>query len=184
MLKTKTLSAQHKHADRCAGNTALRPPEPRGQLRRPAFGKALSRLLLWVVFLAWCAALGCGAPGTPVDKVDPTAKNLDRIGDAYVRATMTLRRPPENLQELEPVLAMQGKPEDILRSPNDGEDFVIVWGVELRRLKAQGNAVPVVAYEKKGKDGKRYVLRGRAEVILLTDGQLKAATFPAGYTPS
>jgi hypothetical protein len=96
---------------------------------------------------------------------------------------MKLNRPPANAKELLPFVQEMGKPADILRSPNDGQDFVVVWGVELRKLKETGNAVPVVAYEKVGKDGKRHVLRGRADVVLMTDGELKGAVFPSGYNP-
>ncbi len=80
-----------------------------------------------------------------------------------------------------PYLEQQGNPAEILHSPNDDADFEIVWNVELRQLKAKGNDIPVVAYEKRGKDGKRFVLRGRSEILELTESSLKSATFPAGY---
>jgi hypothetical protein len=147
------------------------PTPPRG---------AAARLLL----LGALAAAGCSA-GTPADPSDPTRQNLDKLGVAYLRATMKLNRPPANLKELMPLLQEfdRSKPEQILHSPNDGQDFVIVWGVELRKMMATGNAVPIVAYEKAGKDGKRYVLRGRADVVLMSDGELRGATFPSGYNP-
>jgi hypothetical protein len=136
------------------------------------------------LLLGWLGAAGCGAPaGAPVPKDDPARESLEHIGDAYGRATFGLNRPPANLKELQPYLKEQGDPAKLLRSPNDGEDFVIVWGVELRQLKARGNDVPIVAFEKTGKGGQRYVLRGRSDVVLMTDVQLKAATFPPGYSP-
>jgi hypothetical protein len=119
-----------------------------------------------------------------VDRQDPTRLKLESIGRAYIWATRSLGRPPADLTELLPFVEKQGKPTNILSSPNDGQGFEIVWGVDLRQLKARGSAVPVIAYEKVGKGGKRYVLRGRADVVLLTDGELKSSAFPEGYSPS
>jgi hypothetical protein len=130
-----------------------------------------------------CAALvsvGCGK-GASAKLETPTAKNLEKIGDAYLRACTRLNRPPANMAELMLDLKDQGVPAEILRSPNDGAEFEIVWGVELRRLRAKGNDVPIIAYEKRGKDGKRYVLRGRDEPLELSDSELRSAKFPDGY---
>jgi hypothetical protein len=125
-------------------------------------------------------ALGCSSSATP-EPPTPTAINLQAIGDAYVRATQRLTRPPANLNELLPSLKEHGKVEQLLRSPSDGVNFEIVWGIELRMLKARGSDVPIVAYERFGKDGLRHVLRGRSEVLLLSEGSLKAAKFPEDY---
>lgn len=115
------------------------------------------------------------------DSETPNAKNLEKIGDAYVRASNTLRHPPNNLEELLPSLNDFGKPEEILVSSVDGQKFEIVWGVELRMLQAKGNDIPIIAYERNGKDGKRNVLRGRSEVLLLSESKLKSGKFPEGY---
>jgi hypothetical protein len=106
---------------------------------------------------------------------------LQYIGVSYVRATLRLNRPPARLDELLPDLQELGKADQILVSPNDGQPFEIVWGVELRKLKARGSAVPILAYEKTGKNGKRHVLRGRTEVLEMTDSELKAGKFPPDY---
>jgi hypothetical protein len=125
-------------------------------------------------------AIGCGKKEAPVDS--PARPNLEKIGDAYVRATIQFNHPPNSLEELLPALKSHGNPDEILISPVDGQKFEIVWGVELRMLKAQGNEIPIVAYERTGKDGKRHVLRGRADVLLMDEKTLKGAKFPAGYT--
>jgi hypothetical protein len=136
----------------------------------------------------YCALVGCFAAGgcraTPVDSTElsPTGQHLEKVGDAYLRATLRLGRPPANLEELKSGFPPNVKAEEILRSPGDGENFEIIWGVELRQLKARGSDVPIIAYEKNGKDGRRHVLRGRNEVLLMTPGQLKAAKVPSGYT--
>ncbi len=96
-------------------------------------------------------------------------------------ATEQLNHPPMSLDDYLPSLQRQGVPEEILRSPNDGEEFVTVWNVELRKLKAKGSEKPVVAFEKRGIGGKRHVLRGRADVVLLTEEELKGSVLPEGY---
>ena len=153
-------------------------------------GRARFRLFLFVfgrpgclLLLACLAAVGCGPSGVIPEANDPTRGNLAKLGQAYIRATINLNHPPENYEQLRPFLQEQGDPDQILVSPHDGEQFIIVWGVELRRLKAQGDAVPVIAYEQHGKDGRRYVLRGSRDPVILTDSQFRSAVFPEGYTP-
>lgn len=134
--------------------------------------------------LVTCAlALGCNRGGNVErDPPTPTERQLESIGDAYVRATIKLDHPPGSLTELMPWLKEQGNPEEILRSPNDGQNFEIVWGVELRRLKARGSDIPIIAYERLGKDGTRHVLRGRSEVLRMSESELRSAKFPDGYS--
>jgi hypothetical protein len=145
-----------------------------------------ARLALLALLLGSLGAAGCGPSGTPVAEDDPTRRNLEAIGDAYVRTTQKLGHPPRDTDKNDflTVLKMYGDPAKLSRSASDQQEFVIVWGVELRSMKAKGDAIPIVAFEKTGKDGKRYVLRGHGDVILMTDGQLRAAAFPAGYVPS
>ena len=137
---------------------------------------------IWCVLFVCLSPVGCGKKGPSTEPLTPTEENLETIGEAYTRATIRLNRPPENLNDLLPSLREgRGKPDELLRSPNDGENFEIVWGVELRMLKAKGNDIPVIAYEKKGKGGKRHVLRGRSGLLVLTETELRSAKFPEGY---
>jgi len=132
---------------------------------------------------ACLGAAGCGRQRPPDEPLTPTRANLIKIGASYTNATFSLNHPPGNRAEFLPFVQQQGKPDDVLRSPGDNEDFVIVYGVDLRDLKATGKDVPILAYEKRGTDGKRHVLRGRSEVLLMSEDELKAATFPPGFTP-
>ena len=97
------------------------------------------------------------------------------------------RRPTQKRDDLLVVLqgeAGQPSPADILKSPNDGEEYVIVWGVNFRELGIKrGNVDVVIAYEKRGREGKRYVLKPPTQVIEMTDTEFKAASFPPGHTP-
>ena len=68
-------------------------------------------------------------------------------------------------------------------SPRNGEPFVIIWGVDYDALPVGPDPFTVAAYEKKGVDGKRYVLRFPPRVELMSDAELGKAVFPAGHQP-
>ncbi len=131
-------------------------------------------------FLLACFGIaGCG--GEPQSKDIPGSyQNLKSISAAYLEATKSLDRPPKDLDELMPYLKKQGDPETLLRSPNDGENYQILWGVDYRSPPQQRGTYPVLAYEQRGKNGKRYVLQIR-NVTQMSDEEFKNAPFPPGY---
>lgn len=141
-------------------------------------------ILISLVF----AAAGCGSSTPVAGEVDVSRQNLQKIGVAYGRATAQLKRPPEKSDDLLPFLTSDTRPGDplsVLRSPNDGENYVIVWGVDVRKLVMSRNKMRVViAYEKRGKEGVRYVLRAPNHVVKVTDEQFKKASFPPGHRPA
>jgi hypothetical protein len=113
----------------------------------------------------------------------PIEERLLKIGNAYRNAVRRLGHAPKDFQELKPSLEGDAT-EDLLRSPNDGETLVVIWGVDYDRLPPRpDNPYVVAAYEKKGLGGKRYVLRFPLGVKAMTDEQWKKAVFPPGYTP-
>jgi hypothetical protein len=141
--------------------------------------------------LAWFFALllvsGCSG-SHPGAVPNPTQSRLLKIGEAYRRATYRLGHPPANFEELKPGL-LDAKDEE-LRSPNDGEQFVIIYGVDYDKLPVPGDRkkCAIAAYEKKGAGAKRYVLRICPRPFplaadLLSDEQWEHAAFPPGYTP-
>jgi len=113
---------------------------------------------------------------------------LRTIGLAHIQATQELDRPPAGKEELLPYLRdlLQqdpdyANPSDIFRSKVDGEEFVIHWNVELRELgRANPRKMPVLAYEKSGKDGKRQVLQFR-NTFPATQEELSELPFPPPY---
>src|SRR5206468_8320011 len=109
-------------------------------------------------------------------------QNLSTIKGAYLKATQKLGKPPARQEDIMPFLQEVGEPEQILRSSNDGEPYVIIWGVDIRRYLDKG-IDPVVAYEKNGKDGKRVVSHGHF-VRIETDEEFQKDVFPAGHKPS
>jgi hypothetical protein len=144
-----------------------------------------------VYVLASVGGFGCGSKN--VAKELPRASlQLKNIGYAYVRATESNGSAPNSKDELMPFLNVPKGPDnpektinpaDTFRSPTDGEEFVIHWGVDIRTLNLAGNPdrLPVIVYEKYGKDGKRYVLQGVRQVRHVTDEDFANLPFPPGF---
>lgn len=148
------------------------------------FDLALAGLL----FVGCCVMAGCGSGPDVVVSEDKSAQNLQQIGAAYSLATVKNMRPPRDAADLiEAMKSVPGTadPATILRSPDDNEEYVIVYGVDFAQVaKARGNVDVILAYEKTGKGGKRHVLKPPAQIMVLTDEQFRAAAFPPGHTPA
>ena len=138
---------------------------------------------LWVCLVA----AGCGRARPGAVKIDDVRQNLQRIGAGYNEARLKLGRPPRNVDELLPFLRdpeRAGQAKDLLRSPNDGEEYVIIWGVDFGELSKQiPNPYVVYAYEKHGKGGKRHAMQLPNFVSIMTDAEFQKAPFPPGYQP-
>jgi hypothetical protein len=131
---------------------------------------------------------GCGSGGLPSrPEPVPVLSQLWAITRAYTDAIGGNERPPANKEELLPYLKsykdrQQPGTEADLRSERDGQEFVIHWGVDLRQEDLHGDPAKmlVLAYEKTGKDGKRFVSQIR-DVREVTDEELRQLPFPEGY---
>lgn len=131
---------------------------------------------------------GCGS-GPKVIPIDTTWSRLQAIGGAYLAATLKANRAPSKPDELLPFLGNATTPEEqkreTFRSDHDGEEFVIVWGVDLRKLGQDGQSRDVILiYEKRGKSGQRYVLKPRADIYIIPDEVFQKSQFPKGHRPS
>jgi hypothetical protein len=116
-------------------------------------------------------------------ELTPTEDRLVKIAVAYNNATTHLDRPPRDFAEIKPYLG-SGSTEDVMRSPNDGEEFVVLWGIDYDSLPPRrDDPFTVAAYEKRGEGGKRYVLRIPTQVKRMSDAELAKAVFPPGYQP-
>ncbi len=150
-----------------------------------AGGRGMRRRSLWWCFPLLLGALAlAGCSRTVVNKATtPTEDRLYKLGKAYQRASSRLNRAPVDFEELRPDLE-PGDSDELLRSPNDGEPFVILWGVDFRALPPSPKAPhTVAAYEQRGSNGKRYVLRFPLEVAHLSKEELGKAVFPPGHGP-
>jgi hypothetical protein len=147
-------------------------------------GRAIIAKVDFRIRVAWLLGMlglaGCG--GQSVEQPpNPTEDRLLKIGDAYLKAAGRLKRPPRTFEEIKP--GLEGAvAADFLRSPNDGEPFAIIWGVNYNTLPPGGSdPFTVAAYEKNGVGGKRYVLRFPKSVVSLTDEEFRKAVFPPGH---
>jgi hypothetical protein len=127
---------------------------------------------------------GCSASEVVVHaKLDATHEQLMHVGAAYSRYIEKYEKPPRNVDHLRPFLKEFGDPDLLLRSPHDRERFVICWGIDLSSPLPWAKSTPVLAYEKNGVDGKRYVLTTVRSVSLMNDEDFKSSSFPPGHSP-
>jgi hypothetical protein len=131
---------------------------------------------------------GCSS-STPmlVEKpIDATQEKLLWISAAYNQFAAEKGRPPASAEDLKPILSRSGNADEILRSSRDGQPLVICWGIDLlSRLDwVKPKTTPVLAYERRGADGSRYVLSASQGVDLLSEQQFRDASFPPGHQPA
>jgi hypothetical protein len=149
--------------------------------------------LVVVGLLASLSGSGCGGGAEEIPpEIKDATKNLRTISNGYVKGTEAMDHPPRNKEELVPYIHAVPDLEDpdapepeidmeqLFRSPNDGEKYVIHWGVDFRDFRINTRTMPVLAYEKVGKDGKRVVAQGRY-VRIVTDDDFVDLPFPPGF---
>lgn len=146
----------------------------------------MKRALIGCVILLF-AMCGC-SPRTIVGKVDKTRMRLQAIGGAYLRATLKANKAPTKADDLLEYLGEESTPEaekrETFRSDNDGEEFVIVWGVDLRKTgTARLSRDTIIAYEKRGKGSQRYVLKPPADASIIPEDIFQKSQFPEGHKP-
>lgn len=131
--------------------------------------------------LALLCLAGCSSPPPPSTALADESNNLAKIKEAYYKATDALDRPPKNVQELKKYLT-DGSPDEILRSPNDQQQYVINWGIDYR-YHPRANPPAVLAYEQTGVDGQRYVLTLLGLEIMTDEQFMKADKDPKPTPP-
>ncbi|HXG12601.1 MAG TPA: hypothetical protein VNK04_22785 [Gemmataceae bacterium] len=138
-----------------------------------------ARILL-VGLIAGVGLVGCGKK--PPEE-NQAAIHLRMIANAYNEVNYRHKRSPRSVEELKPILQEMGveDPDAYLRSPNDGEPYEIVWGINLERVSDGGI---LVAYEKKGVNGKRYAINAARIVKQLTDAEIEQASPSRGKKPA
>jgi hypothetical protein len=137
------------------------------------------RALVGLLSLMAVSAAGC-SQGVVTSAIPPTVESLRAVRDSYFGARRALNRPPRSKEELLPHLKKYGDPADLLRSPDDGEEFVIVYGTEPLANDSINN---VWAYERHGKGGGRWSIRGRNVQRIANDEFIKAS-FPPNHKPA
>jgi hypothetical protein len=140
----------------------------------------LNRCASWsLIAIVIAMAVGCSGSGSAVPP--PTDSSMLRgIIRIYSTAARDLGRSPKNIDELKAVLAPVSKdPSEYLRSTRDGEEFAVVWGLNL----ATAPPDTVLAYERKGIDGKRMVVTVAGDLREVTPAEFAAIKFPKDYQP-
>jgi hypothetical protein len=141
---------------------------------------------LAAISLLWAVVVAAGCSGAPKSTEDENTTDLREIAKAYSVTISAHRRPPKSLDEIKSVLAdlheanLVGKPEDVLKSSRDGQPYVIILGADLGATRSG----EVLAYEKKGAGGKRYVLSMDFNVGQISDADFAKANFAMGHLPA
>ena len=140
------------------------------------------RLQLGCVLTLSCLALaGCSAEERFEE--EPIKAHLRQINKAYWTHLGYHDVPPkpENLrQDVEGLHALDmGAPADqALVSPRDKQPFVIVYGADKTTP-----ADAILAYEKVGAEGTRWVVTMSQDIKEMPNDEFKKATFPKGHEP-
>ncbi len=132
---------------------------------------SLSRPVTLGLMVLAASLSGCGS-STHVVPLTPAEKALTNVALAYMDAHAELGHGPKNADDLKPFLKRFGNPAELLVSPNDGEPFVVIWGVNPTGGPTEYKGMfPILAYERKGSGGKRAVtdVRGRPMTIPAED---------------
>ena len=133
------------------------------------------------LFVVWCCITLLGPALSGCSKKEEVQENkaadhLRKIALAFEMAQYS-GKAPKSADVIKPFLkelSPNEDPDDILRSPNDGEPYVVMWGVNLER---QTDFNAIFAHEKKGTDGKRYVINVTRIVLQMSDADFAAASF-------
>jgi hypothetical protein len=135
---------------------------------------------LCLIVLATC--WGCGGSEPKEVVIPQTYNNMKTLASAYVVHTLTNGKPPSKLLDLRTFVAAEIDLDTIARSENDSDYFVIVWDLDFRTVPSKNGMQPIMMYERKGKDGFRYVCQFN-DVLEMDEQQFKAAYFPPGHVP-
>jgi hypothetical protein len=143
-----------------------------GRLHRyPGLTAALS--------LVTACMVGCSRQTAVTSLTPPTVEHLGAVRDGFFAARRVLGRSPRSKDEIVEYVKKSGDPAQLFRSPDDGEDFIIIYGIDPLAMDAVNY---VWGYERHGNGGRRYVLRGR-NVRRMTDDEFRKQAFPPGHKP-
>lgn len=145
------------------------------------FGHPRAAVRSMLLVVAAAGPVGCSREVRVEAKLDPAHESLMKIGSAYIQFNTKNKRPPKSVEEIKPFLKASGGIDELLCSPRDGERFVICWGVDLLIPPKWAKSTPILAYEKRGAEGTRYILTTLRSVQQMSDEQFQQASFPPGH---
>jgi hypothetical protein len=124
-------------------------------------------------------SLPTGCAEKPKFQENKAADHLRKIATAFTMGPYA-GGIPKNAAELKALLKQlspKEDPDELLRSPNDGEPYEIMWGANFDR---QTDINAIFAHEKKGVDGKRFVINVARIVSQMTDAEFAGANVAHG----
>jgi hypothetical protein len=144
-------------------------------------GSASMNLALRLVLLLVCVFAGCGRSETGSQETEGSP--LKPLGIHYGRFIGQHRgQPPKDEAEFKAYLATVSADElkqfkvasvdELFVSKRDGQPHVVVYGTTTNPAIGQGGA-PVIAYEKQGVGGKRYVATSMGAVEEVDEARFK-----------
>ncbi len=139
-------------------------------------------LLVGLVSLAFASLMGCQAKSDMFEE-EPIKANLRQINKAYWTHLGYHDVPPkpENLrQDVQGLHALDmGRPADeAFVSPRDQQPLVIIYGADKTTP-----AHAILAYEKQGVDGTRWVVTMSQDIKELKNEEFAKAIFAKGHKP-
>jgi hypothetical protein len=103
---------------------------------------------------------------------------------AYVKAARNLGHPPTDIEQVKsslPAALDSDDVEKVFQSTRDGNPYVIVWGVDI--IGAEKNSDTILAYERTGANGMRWVVTCRGESKEVNDTEFANLPFPKNHQP-
>jgi hypothetical protein len=138
----------------------------------------------WSIFAFALTLSGCSTQEFRDGTIAPSYNSLRNFVYAYSSASARLGRPPKTAAEFKSAVAKTGaNADELLRSPANGSELVVHWGVDLKSLRSADGRLPIWVYEKRPVNGKRWVVQERYPAEL-TEQEFRDAAFAPGFKPN
>lgn len=144
--------------------------------------KVCSQVRFLGIIVVFCSVLlvGCSSSSNPEVVTSGDSSNLQKIQKAYNAYISRTGKGPERLEDLKPFLEKETNIQQLANSPNDGQPYVIIWGVN--HLKNPSPQPIVIAYEKTGKGGTRFVFTS-VGILEMSEEEFNNAQFANNHKP-
>ncbi len=122
-------------------------------------------------------------PNQVVTRIPTDHASLQGLATIYIYAAAELGRPPQSLDDLQPIFAKASiqDPTKMLVSTRDKQPFEIIWDVDVAGRYA-GSDVPI-AYERTGVEGMRLLITCSMVIKQIDEEEFTNLKWPIGYKP-
>ncbi len=138
----------------------------------------------WLGVLALIALPGCKSGSSESDSSDYNLQQIHQAIGRYIEEAgnnpeeFEGKETPQSPEDLHKHLRDNGhdNPEEILKSPHDGQPYVILWNVTyMEGGEEEDPSVPVLAHEASEVNGKRWVLLANGITKRMTHEEFEQA---------